>query len=147
MNDAAKIRSIRPENHERSLGSIISEIKDEMKSFINTRAQMVKSELMEAMGALKVALPLAGVAILMAATAFLLLSLAVVSAVAVAFRGDPYAYFFAFLIVGGAWLVIGALMGFFAYNRVRNHGPFPKRSVQVLKADKVWLQTEAGSNL
>lgn len=147
MNDTARVRSIRPENHERSLGSIIAEIKDEMKSFITTRVQMVKTELMEAMGALKIAVPLAGMAIIMGATAFLLLSLAVVAAVAIAFQGNPYAYVFAFLIVGAAWLLLGGVMGFIAYNRVRSHGPFPKRSVEVLKADKVWIQTEAGSNL
>jgi uncharacterized membrane protein YqjE len=146
MSDTARVRSIRPENQERSLGSIIAEIKDEMKSFINTRVQMVKTELLEATAALKLALPLAGAAVIIAATAVLLLSLAVVSAVAMAFHGNPYAYFFAFLIVGVAWLVFAAILGFIAYNRVRSHGPFPKRSVQVLKADKVWIQTEAGSN-
>ena len=50
---------------------------------------------------------------------------------------------FALLIVGVSWLIGGAMMAFLARNKFRQHGLFPKKTVQVLKADKVWLEQEA----
>ena len=47
------------ELNNRSLGSIVSAIRDELKSFLNTRDQMMKSEFHEALGAIRVALPFA----------------------------------------------------------------------------------------
>ena len=139
------LRSARGEP-ERSLGSIVSEIRDELKAFLNTRLQMMKSEFQETMGALKVGLPLALLSLGLLGIGGLLLTGAVVTIVAAAFAGNPYAWVFAFLIVGVLWLVMGAMAALFAYNQIRSHGPFPKRTVEVLKADKVWLESEA-SNL
>jgi Putative Actinobacterial Holin-X, holin superfamily III len=60
----------------------------------------------------------------------------------VAFSGNPYGWFYSFLIVGFVWFAIGGMAAFFAINRFRAHGFFPKRTVEVLKADKVWIQNE-----
>ena len=62
---------------ERSLASIIAEMKEELKAFIDTRVQMVKAELQETRNAAKIAVPLILVALALFATAFLLLTTAV----------------------------------------------------------------------
>jgi uncharacterized membrane protein YqjE len=134
-------------NHDRSLGSIVSEIRDELKEFLNTRVQMIQSEFHETLDAAKVGLPLALAALALVGTGYLLLTLGVVVLVASAFAGNPYAWFLAFVIVGVLWIAMGAVAAFFAYNEFRAKGRFPKRSVEVLKADRVWLQTEARSRL
>ncbi len=130
------------EKHDRSLGSIVAEIRDEIREFLNTRVQMLKSELQETMSAIGHGLPFAVAAIALLGTAFLLISAAVVVLVALAFVGNPYAWFFAFAIVGALWLILGGVAGFLAYNQIRRGFQFPKRTAEVLKADTVWLQSE-----
>src|SRR5437016_3002237 len=130
---------------ERSLAEIIAEIKDEVKEFIQTRVALLQSELKDNISSLKKALPLAAIALVLLGTAYLLLTLALVALIAVAFWGNPYAWFFALLIVGGVWLLGGGMMAFFAYNQFCSHGLVPKKTVEVLKADKMWLESEARS--
>jgi uncharacterized membrane protein YqjE len=133
-------------DHDRSLGSIVAEIKGEFQEFFTTRVELAKTEFHEALGALKVALPLSVIAIALFWTGFLLFTVAAVVLVASAFAGHAYAWFVAPIIVGVLWICLGGIAAFFAYNVVRSRGRFPRRTVEVLKADKMWLQTEARSN-
>lgn len=137
---AANSRRV-PHNHERSLAAVINEIRDEVKSFVTTRIEMMKAELHETMKAVKVALPLAVLAIALLSVAGLLFTAAVVVLIAHAFMGNPYAWLLAFVIVGAVWTIFAGVAGFFAYSQLRSG--FPKRTVEVLKADKTWLQNEA----
>jgi len=132
---------------ERALGTIISDIRDEFKEFLNTRMEMLKSEFHETASAARTAVPLALVALGLLGTGMLLFTAAVVVLIAAAFAGNPYAWFFAFAIVGFIWMALGAGAAFFAYNAFRSKSMFPKRTVEVLQADKVWLQSEARSAL
>ena len=142
MNDTSYVV-----NHEKSWAATIADIKEEVISFVETRVNLFRAELKETLSSLKAALPLALIAAVTLLTAYLLLTLALVGLIAVAFWGSPYAWFFAFLIVGGLWLIAGGMLAFFAYNRMRTRGKFPKRTIEVLKADKLWLQTEARSQV
>jgi hypothetical protein len=137
------MHDFRTENHARSLGAIIADIREELKDFLNTRLQILKSEFHETMSAARTAVPFLLLALLLLVTGFLLLTGAVVTIVASAFAGNPYAWFFSFVIVGVLWISLGGLAGFLAYNEFRSKGMFPKRTVEVLKADKVWLESEA----
>jgi uncharacterized membrane protein YqjE len=130
-------------NQHRSLGVIVAEIRDELKSFVHTRVEMMRSELDESLAAARVGLPLMVLALLLGAVGFLLLSVAVAVLVAGAFAGNPYGWFLGFLIVGLLWTLFAAVAAFFAYNAFRKR--FPKRTLEVLKADKMWLQSEVRS--
>jgi uncharacterized membrane protein YqjE len=133
--------------HERSLSSIIAEMKEQLKEFVSTRFEMVKAELQETKSAAKIAAPLVGIALALFATAFLLLTMAAVVLVAFAFAGSPLAWFYAAIIVGFVWLCLAGICVFFAYNAFRSHSIFPTRTLEVLKADKLMLQAEARSHL
>jgi uncharacterized membrane protein YqjE len=128
-------------NH-RSLGEILGEMGEELKQFLNTRIEIIKSELHETIAALRVAVPLGLLTLVLLGTGFLLLTAAVVAIVASAFARSPYAWFYAFLIVGFVWIAMGGIAALFAYNELRSKGMFPKRTLQVLKADKDWLESE-----
>lgn len=130
-------------NEERSLRNILREIGGGVSEFVDTRVKMAKSELRETLAALKTAIPLAVLAAALIVTGLLLLTLAVVSAITAVFAGSPYAWFYAFLIVGFCWVAFGAIAAFFVVNQFRGRGRFPKRTMEVLKADKAWLQNEA----
>jgi uncharacterized membrane protein YqjE len=135
-------------NHdERTLARLIIEIRDEIQEFLQTRLEMLKSEFREAVKAFKAAAPLALMAIVLLSSAYLLLTLALVGLIAVAFWNSPYHWFFAFLIVGVVWLCFGVLAAYFAWNRLRTHGVFPRRTVEVLRADKTWFQHEIRTQL
>jgi uncharacterized membrane protein YqjE len=133
----------RVDNNGRSLGAILADIVEELKEFVNTRIQMIKSELHETISAVSVALPLGILALILGATGFLLLTGAVVVIVASAFAGSAYAWFYAFIIVGAIWIAFAGAAAFFAYNEFRGKAKFPKHTAEVLKADKVWIESEA----
>lgn len=134
---------LRNSDHTRSLGEIVSQVAEELKQFLDTRLQMLKSELKESAAGLRVLVPLAFLALAFFLTAFFLLSGAIVTLVASAFSGNPYAWFFGLIIVAALWAIFGAIAGFFAYNELRSKIVLPKRTIEVLRADKHWLESEA----
>jgi hypothetical protein len=142
MNDAWTSQRLPRENHLRSLRELVRAILDELKDFANTRFRVLSSELHATLDSIKVAVPLALIALLLGLTAFLLLTAAVVAIIAHAFASTPYAWFVALIIVGVIWLVSAAVTGLISYNKLRARGGFPKRTVEVLKADKAWIQSE-----
>ena len=134
-------------NHERSLSDIVAELKAEAKEFVQTRIRMFQSELKETLRGIKLAAPMAAIAALFGFVAFILLSFGLVALVEVAFVGNAYGWFFSFIIVGFLWLCFAGMMGFFAVKRLQGRALFPTKTMQVLKADKAWLQREARSEL
>jgi uncharacterized membrane protein YqjE len=134
---------MRLDNNARSVGAILADIVQELQEFVNTRIQMIKSELHETMSAVSVALPLGVLALILGATGFLLFTAAIVVIVASAFAGSAYAWFYSFIIVGVVWLAFAGAAAFFAYNEFRAKAKFPKHTVEVLKADKIWIESEA----
>jgi len=130
-----------------TLAGVVAEIKDETKEFVQTRVQMFKTELREKVATWKSGALLAAVGVLVLGTAYLLLTLALVGLVAVAFWGSPYAWFLAFLIVGAFWGIIGGILAFLAVREFRRQGIAPKKTIEVLREDKIWLQSEAGNRV
>ena len=128
---------------ERSVADVLMEIKDELRDFIETRYELFRSELNEGLSTVKSAAPLAVAALILFGTAYLLLTLALVAVIAVAFWNSPYHWFFAFLIVGVVWALTAGILAFLVRNDLRTRGLFPKKTVEVLKRDKRWLQNEA----
>lgn len=129
------------QNSSRSLRSIVNETKQEVKQFLSTRIELLRSEFQETLSALRVAVPLGVLALALGGTAFLLFTAAVVALVAAAFAGHPYAWFFAFVLVGVLWIAFALVAAFFAYDSIRSKGMFPRRTLAVLKADKLWLES------
>ncbi|HZQ20585.1 MAG TPA: phage holin family protein [Terriglobales bacterium] len=130
-------------NHARSLSVIVSELREELKQFLNTRLQMLKSELHDGLSAIRVGVPFGVLSLLFVITGFFLVTAAVVAIVASAFAGTPYAWFYGLIIVGVLWFLFGGVAAFFGYNAFRSKPVFPKRTLEVLKADKTWIESEA----
>lgn len=126
--------------NERSLQGMLQEIKNEIKDFVQTRFEIFKQEMQDKLSAYKSALPMAAAGILFVATAWCLMTGAIVAAIALAL-GWPLA----FLIVGFAYFVLGAAAGWFAYKEITSHTMKPERTLQVLKQDQIWIEQEAKS--
>ncbi len=139
----SEVRYTVTETNNRSLAQVLAETKEEIKDFLQTRIQLLISELREKAQNSKKAALLGGVAALLAITAFLLLTLAAVGLIAVAFWGSPYAFFWGFLIIGVFYAMIAAMLAIAANRQLK--GFAPRKTIEVLKEDKIWLQSEARS--
>ena len=128
---------------ERSVAGVLSEIKDEVKEFAQTRIEMLKSEMKGKVSSWKTAIPLIAVGLVFGATAWFVLTAALISIIAEAFYPNRFAYFFSFVIVGIVYGLVGIICATFAIRELRAHGVMPERTIRVLKQDQIWLQTEA----
>lgn len=131
----------------RSLADVVSEIKNEFVDFVRTRAAMAASEIRENMKWMgsSARYLLAGMVLLV--TAYMLLTIAVVTLVAAAFWDNTYHWFLGFAAVGLLWAILGAVLTYLAVRQFRNRGLLPRRTIEVLKNDKVWLQHEASNQV
>jgi uncharacterized membrane protein YqjE len=134
-------------NNDRSIGATLAEMKIELLDFLDTRIELLKTELREKGKILKAAAPLGGLGALLLGTAYLLFTLAVVSLVVVAFQDNPYRWFFAFLIVGFAWAVFGGIAVYFAKRKLETETFLPQRTIEVLKGDKIWIEAEVRNHV
>ena len=131
----------------RTVGSILSDTKDELKEFLETRITMLRTELGEKMAMLKSAAPLAIVGILFLVTAYMLFTLGLVAAIVAFLPQNPYRWCIAFFAIAVLWGLIGGICTYMAVREFQVKELLPKRTMQVLKEDKVWLQSEVRSRV
>ncbi len=135
------------ETAERPLAGVVNELKDEAKGFLQTRIAMLQSEMRDKISAWKAAAPMIVIGAVLLITAWLMLSAALVAIIEVAFAGMAIGPFLALIIVGVPYLVLGAMLVLFALRNIRRKGMMPKRTIRVLRDDKIWLENEARTQL
>lgn len=128
---------------EKSIGVILSETKAEFKEFFETRLQILQTEFRDKVRAWKSSLPL-----LVIAAAFLLMGWAALTFALIAllqawFLPSAYSWLWAALIVTGIYMATGIALGWLGYSALQSVGVTPKRTLEVLKQDQVWIQNEA----
>ncbi|HSS98822.1 MAG TPA: hypothetical protein VLK33_17425, partial [Terriglobales bacterium] len=74
-------------NNEKGVATIAADLKSELVEFVQTRFQMLKEETREKSARLKIALPLMGLALVMIVTAYLLITMTLVSVVVALLEG------------------------------------------------------------
>ena len=126
----------------RRVAEILAEMKAELAEFVQTRITMLRAELQEKWNTVRKAIPWAAAAAVFLGTSFLLFTGALVGLVLAAFPHSMLRWFFACLIVGVFWAVIGASAAFFAKRQLNMASMLPRRTLEVLKGDKVWIVDE-----
>ena len=134
-------------NNGRSLAAIVTEMKEELKDLVQTRIEMFRAELHEKLKTLKIAAPLAGLGALLLGTAYLLFTMALVGLVVALFRDNTYRWFFAFAAVAVLWTLLGGIAAYFAKREFELKGLMPRKTIEVLREDKLWIQAEAKNQL
>ena len=134
-------------NHERNISEVLTDIKTELKDFVQTRIAMFKAELQEKVQTIKTVAPLAAVAAVLLGTAYLLLTLALVGLAAAFLPDNQYRWFLAFLAVAVLWAILGGIAAYLAKREFEIKGLLPKRTIEVLKDDKVWVQAEVKNQI
>jgi uncharacterized membrane protein YqjE len=117
-------------------------MKVELTEFVDTRLAILKTELQEKWRTLKIAFPLAVVGLVLLGTAYLLFTLAAVALVAAFLPDSPYRWCLAFLAVAGLWTVLGGIAAYFAKREFATKEMLPRKTIEVLKQDKLWIQAE-----
>jgi uncharacterized membrane protein YqjE len=131
----------------RTWAQVVADIKEELKEFAQTRIQLFKTESRQKLALLKIGVLLAAAAIVLLATAYLLLTMGLVALVAALFADHPYRWVFGFFGVSILWSLLGGTAAYFAKREFALKGILPRRTLEVLKGDKVWLQREAKDHL
>jgi uncharacterized membrane protein YqjE len=131
----------------RTVGSILSDTKEELKDFLETRIAMLRTELGEKIAILKAAAPLAIVGIVFLVTAYMLFTLGLVGVIVAFMPENPYRWCIAFFAIAVLWGLIGGICAYMAIREFQVKELMPKRTMQVLKEDKLWLQSEVRSRV
>ena len=130
-------------NHEKSLGDVLTEIKGELTAFLETRFQILRAEIKDILRTWKYCLPLlVGAGVLLLAS-WMVITFAFVALIHVWLAPSPFAWAWAGLIVGAIYLMLAGVIGWFAYSELRKVGLVPKRTLEVLKQDQNWVESEA----
>jgi len=141
------VNSVNTTYNGRSLAAVVAELKDELKDFLDTRLNMLLSELKEVTSAWKTALPMMVVGALLMATGFLLFTGFLVAIIATAFGDNQYAVAIALIIVTSAYCLFGGMALLFGWRSVKETGLRPNRTLRVLREDQLWLRNEARTQL
>jgi ABC-type multidrug transport system permease subunit len=126
----------------RTLAGLLNEVKEELKEFLDTRLQMLKAEMKQKIAMLRMVVPMLLVAALLGAIGCLLLTIALVAAIA-----SLIGWGWSFLAVGVLYLLVAGATAAFALREIKAEGVAPTRTIKVLKQDQLWLQNEARSQL
>ncbi len=126
----------------RTLAGLLNEVKEELKEFLDTRLQMLKAEMKQKAAMLRMVVPMLLVAVLLAAIGCLLLTIALVAAIA-----TLIGWGWSFLAVGVFYLLVAGATAAFALREFKAEGVAPNRTIKVLKQDQIWLQNESRSQL
>lgn len=128
---------------EKSLAATLTEIKQELKTFVQTRAEIFKTETAEKMRVWKRALVLLALAVVFLLTFWSTLVFALVALLHSLLISGSYEWFWGSLIVSGVFLLLAGLTGQAGYKRLRSCHPAPSRTLRVLEQDRAWMKDEA----
>lgn len=130
-------------NHEKSLGVVLTEMKNELNEFLQTRYKLLRSEIQDMLRTWKYCIPLLLGALVLLLASWMVITFGLVALVRSWFLPDALAWLWGSLIVAALYLIIAIVIGWFAYGELRKVGIVPKRTLQVLKQDQVWVESEA----
>jgi uncharacterized membrane protein YqjE len=128
--------------NDKSLGTVLSETKDEFKDFIQTRVAILQAELKEKARIWKYSIPIALIAVGLLLAGWITLTFGFVALIHSWLEPNTYSWAWAGFIVAALYLVGGVALGWFAYSEIKSAGVAPNRTLSVLKQDQVWIQNE-----
>ena len=131
----------------KSIGQVVSELKNDARDFVSTRLQMLTQEMNDKIKVWKVAIPMLVIAGALAAMAFIVLTFAIVAFLAGIFQPSPYAWCYGALIVTVFYVIAAFGLFYLGKRELTQTGVAPTRTLRVLKQDQIWIQNEARSQV
>jgi uncharacterized membrane protein YqjE len=127
----------------KSVGEVLQEFKAELKEFLNTRLQLLQSELKQKMSGFKAGIPAMVIGLLLLIMTFVLFTGVLVTVIALAFNSTGWGYALSFAIVTVLYGASGAILALYGWRKIKDAGFVPERTIKVLRQDGVWIQSEA----
>ena len=131
----------------RSIGQVVSELKNDTRDFVSTRLQILTQEIGDKIKVWKVAIPILIVAAVIGGIALLALTFALIAFLAGVFQPSPYAWCYGALIVTAIYIVVAFGLFYLGKRELTQTGIAPSRTLRVLKQDQIWIQNEARSQI
>lgn len=131
----------------KSIGQVVSELKNDARDFISTRLQILMQEMNDKVKVWKIAIPMLVIAGVLAGMALIVLTFAVVAFLAGVFQPSPYAWCYGALIVTGFYFIAAFGLFYLGKRELTQTGVTPTRTLRVLKQDQIWMQNEARSQV
>jgi Putative Actinobacterial Holin-X, holin superfamily III len=128
---------------ERSLASEVADIKEDLKTFFQTRAQLLHAETREKLRAWKRSLILLALAAVFLVTCWITFVFSLVALLHTWIASGSYGWFWGALIISVVLLASGAVCGKAGYRGIKASGVAPKRTLRVLRQDQQWIQKQA----
>jgi uncharacterized membrane protein len=133
---------------DKPIASSFAELKEDMKSFFQTRVNLLRTELSEKVREWRTPAILLAVAALLLLSSWLALVFSLIAAIHAGIAGsDPtgpdYAWLWGGLIVTILLGLIGGLLAIYARVMIKSAGLKPTRTLRVLKQDQEWVQKQA----
>ena len=129
-----------------SLPSLFSRLGEDVMQLFNSQLALFKVEIKEEAGAYARGVTMIAIGAVIATVGFSLLNVAIAFAVSTLFAkasfSQPASYALGFVVTGGFYVLVGAIVVMLMKNRLARQELVPKRSVAELRKDKQWLKNE-----
>jgi len=128
------------------LPNLFSRLADDVMELVNSQLALFKVEIKEEANAYARGAAMIAVGAAIAIVGFALVNVAIAFAVSTLFAqanfSQPASYALGFLVTGGFYVLVGAIVVLIMKNRLARRNLVPERTVQELRKDKQWLKNE-----
>lgn len=133
-------------NDNESLPNLFSRLGDDVMQLFNSQLALFKVEIKEEANAYARGITMIAIGAVIATVGFALLNVAIAFAVSTLFAqanfSQPASYALGFVVTGGFYLLVGAIVVMLMKSRLSRQDLVPQRTVQELRKDKQWLKNE-----
>jgi len=129
-----------------SLPTLFSRLGDDVMQLFNSQLALFKVEIKEEAGAYARSMTMIAIGAAITMVGFALLNVAIAFAVSTLFAqanfSQPASYALGFVVTGGFYVLVGAIVVMLMKNRLAKQDLVPQRTVAELRKDKQWLKNE-----
>jgi len=142
----SKTNGLDVRNDAESLPNLFSRLGDDVMQLFNSQLALFKVEIKEEANAYARGVTMIAIGAVIATVGFALLNVAIAFAVSTLFAqanfSQPGSYALGFVVTGGFYLLVGAIVVMLMKSRLSRQDLVPQRTVQELRKDKQWLKNE-----
>ena len=141
-----RTNEIATRNENESLPNLFSRLGDDVMQLFNSQLALFKVEIKEEARTYARGITAIAIGAVIATVGFALLNVAIAFAVSTLFAqanfSQPASFALGFLITGGFYVLVGAIVVMLMKNRLAKQELVPRTTVQELRKDKEWLKNE-----
>jgi uncharacterized membrane protein YqjE len=135
-----------PQSDAENLPTLFSRLGEDVMDLFNSQLALFKVEIKEEASAYARNVTMIAIGAVIATIGFALLNVAIAFGVSTLFAGanfsQPASYALGFVVTGGFYILVGAIVVLTMKSKLSNQELVPRRTVAELRKDKQWLKNE-----